>query len=67
LSNVLLAGEATVKAQLHRPQARTAATVRVSLFPELPLFCLNVLPVNQLGNRKRIPARVTPSRNADHR
>jgi hypothetical protein len=34
LVNVLSAGEATFKAQLHRPQARTVAAVRVSFFQQ---------------------------------
>ena len=40
LANVFLAGEPDLKSKLHRPQARTAATVAGLLFMETPPLCL---------------------------
>ena len=67
LANVLRAGEATFKAQLHRPLARTAATVAglllstsPNLVPQVPLRREAVAP---LRNPLRPAARSTPPRN----
>jgi hypothetical protein len=55
LVNVLLAGEVTLKAKLHRPQARTGATVAGLSLPTssgiLPHFPPLRLPVMQLENQ----------------
>jgi hypothetical protein len=71
LANVFLAGEITFQAKLHRPPARTAATVaglslsrRPAILHQMPIRCL---PVKSLGNQSAIPGLFTPPDSPAHR
>ncbi len=71
VADVLLAGEVTFKAKLHRPWARTAATVAglssstpPAIVPHPPFQCP---PVKSLGNRSPAAAPFTPPDSHIHR
>jgi hypothetical protein len=64
LANVLLAGELTCKAKLHRPPARTGATMAglsISTTPAIVAQPPNTrLPVKPVGSQTPAPATTTP-------
>ena len=71
VGNVVLAGEATLKAKLHRPQARTAATVAglpLSMGPAIvPQTRRACVAVTYLGNPPPYPLRFTSPTKPLHR